>query len=77
MQEMKKPAGQGRAYETGRGGDPNNRMKNMAENDIIVKICCIFARLVNASFMPVFNNASASLASSFLPNRGTQLWGAK
>ncbi len=77
MMTMKKPAGQGRAYETGRGGDPINRKKNMAENDIIVKLCCIFARLVNALFMPLCNNASASLASSFLPNRVTQQRGWK
>jgi len=77
ISKMKNPAGQGQGYETGRGGDPINRMKNMAENDIYVKLCCIFARLVNALFMPLCNNASASLASSFLPNQKTQLWRAK
>ncbi len=77
MMTMKKPAGQGRAYETGRGGDPKIRKKSMAENDIIVKLCHAYAGLLNAMFMPLCNNASASLASSFLPNRETQLGRAK
>lgn len=77
MQEIKNPAGQGQGYETGRGGDPINRKKNMAENDIYVKPCHVRAGLLNAMFMPLCNNASASLASSFLPNRETQLGRAK
>lgn len=77
MQKIKNPAGQGQGYETGRGGDPNNRMKNMAENDIIVKPCHVPAGLLNPLFMPLCNNASASLASSFLPYPTTQQRGQK
>ncbi len=77
MQEIKNPAGQGQGFKTGRGGDPKIRKKNMAENDIYVKLCCIPSGLVNVSFMLVCKNTSVSLASSFLPNRVTQLRGAK
>lgn len=77
MLEMKKPAGQGRTFETGRGGDPINRKKNMAENDIYVKPCHAPAGLLNAQFMPVICNVASSLASQFLPNRVTQQRGRK
>lgn len=77
MQEIKKPAGQGRTLETGRGGDPNNRKGNVAKNDNYVKRHHARTRPLNPLFMPFRCNVSASLASSFLPNRETQLWGWK
>ena len=77
MLEMKKPAGQGRAFETGRGGDPNNRKRNVANIDTIVKYCCALSGLVNPLFMPFYGITALSLQSSFLPNRETQLRGAK
>lgn len=55
MMQKKKPAGQGRTFKTGRGGDPINRKKNMAENDIIVKPCHAFAGLKN---ILIHSNAS-------------------
>ncbi len=72
MQGMKNPAGQRQGLETGRGGDPINRKKNMAENDIYVKPCHVPAGLLNAPFMPVLCIVPSLLASQFLPNRVTQ-----
>jgi hypothetical protein len=77
MMQKKNPAGQGQGYETGRGGDPNNRKGNVANIDNFVKHCHALARLLNPLFMPVCCNMSASLASPFLPNWFTQQKGQK
>lgn len=77
MLEMKNPAGQGQGFETGRGGDPNNRKGRVANIDIIVKHCCAFSGLVNPLFIPFYGITALSLQSSFLPNRVTQQRGWK
>lgn len=71
------PAGQGQGLETGRGGDPNNRKKNVAKLDFIVKICRISSSLLNPLFKSHCGITALSLQSSFLPNLGTQQRGWK
>ncbi|MDO9582656.1 MAG: hypothetical protein Q7J24_06045 [Desulfomicrobium sp.] len=77
MQEIKKPAERGRAFKTGRGGDPKIRKDKVAKNDIYVKRHCARIRLLNPLFMAICCNVSASLESSFLPNWFTQQRGQK